>query len=102
MNQKDKIIKILSIDDHPLMREGVATIINSQNDMTLIAEAANGREALEKFRKLDPDIALMDLRLPDMSGIDAMIDILGQFPKAKIIILTMFEGDAEVQRALRC
>lgn len=94
-------IRVLSVDDHPLMHEGIAALINSQEDMALVAGASNGREGLEKFREFQPDIILMDLRLPDMSGIDAMIDILAEFPAAKIIILTMFEGDAEIKRALK-
>lgn len=94
-------IRVLSVDDHPLMHEGIAALINNQDDMSLVAEASNGRESLEKFREFQPDVTLMDLRLPDMSGIDAMIDILAEFPEAKIIILTMFEGDVEVKRALK-
>src|SRR5688500_9656011 len=94
-------IRVLSVDDHPLMHEGIAALINNQDDMSLVAEASNGREALEKFREFQPDVTLMDLRLPDMSGIDAMIDILAEFPEAKIIILTMFEGDVEIKRALK-
>jgi DNA-binding NarL/FixJ family response regulator len=94
-------IRVLSVDDQPLMHEGIAALINNQDDMSLIAEASNGREALEKFREFQPDVTLMDLRLPDMSGIDAMIDILAEFPEAKIIILTMFEGDVEIKRALK-
>jgi DNA-binding NarL/FixJ family response regulator len=93
-------IRIFSVDDHPLMHEGIAALINNQPDMTLVAEAANGGEALNEFRKHRPDVTLMDLRLPDMSGIDAMIEILKEFPEAKILMLTMFEGDVEIRRAL--
>jgi DNA-binding NarL/FixJ family response regulator len=93
-------IRIFSVDDHPLMHEGIAALINNQPDMTLIAEAASGGEALNEFRKHRPDVTLMDLRLPDMSGIDALIKILKEFPEAKILMLTMFEGDVEIRRAL--
>ncbi|HEY0460274.1 MAG TPA: response regulator transcription factor [Pyrinomonadaceae bacterium] len=99
MSNEQKI-RILCVDDHPLMQEGIAAIINNQSDMSLVGEAANGFEGLAKFRELLPDVTLMDLRLPDMSGIDAMIDILAESPNARIIILTMFEGDAEIKRAL--
>jgi DNA-binding NarL/FixJ family response regulator len=94
------VIKIFSVDDHPLMHEGIAALINNQPDMRLIAEAASGGEALNEFRKHRPDVTLMDLRLPDMSGIDALIKILKEFPEAKILMLTMFEGDVEIRRAL--
>ena len=94
-------IRILSVDDHPLMREGVAAMIKSQADMLLVAEAANGREAIRRFREHQPDVTLLDLRLPDMSGIDTLIAIRSEFPEARILMLTTFEGDAEIQRALR-
>ena len=93
-------IRVLSVDDHPLLREGLAAIINSQADMTLVAQAANAQEAIQQFRKYRPDITLMDLRLPDQSGIDALKAICSEFSDARIIMLTTFEGDVEVQRAL--
>jgi DNA-binding NarL/FixJ family response regulator len=93
-------IRVLCVDDHPLLREGIGTVINSQPDMKLVGEASNARDAVEQFRKHRPDVTLMDLRLPDMSGIDTMIAIRGEFPEARIIILTTFEGDVEIQRSL--
>jgi DNA-binding NarL/FixJ family response regulator len=94
-------IRVLTVDDHPLLREGIAAILNNEADMSLIAEASSGREAIQKFREHRPDVTLMDLRLPDLSGIDAMIAIRTEFPEARIIMLTTFEGDVEIQRALQ-
>jgi DNA-binding NarL/FixJ family response regulator len=100
MNDQRKI-RVFSVDDHPLLREGIAAIINSQTDMTLVAQASNGRDALQRFREHLPDVTLMDLRLPDMSGIDTVIAIRTEFADARIMMLTTFEGDAEIQRALK-
>ncbi|HEY8562542.1 MAG TPA: response regulator transcription factor [Pyrinomonadaceae bacterium] len=100
MSEATGQICILSVDDHPLLREGLLAIINSQDDMKMIAEASSGREGIEQFRAHRPDVTLMDLRLPDMSGIDAVLAIRGEFPQARIIILTTSEGDVEIQRAL--
>jgi DNA-binding NarL/FixJ family response regulator len=93
-------IRVFSVDDHPLLREGIAAIIDSQPDMLMVAQASTGREAIQQFREHRPDVTLMDLRMPDISGIDAMIAIRAEFSDARIVMLTTFEGDVEIQRAL--
>ncbi len=95
------VIRVLTADDHPLLREGVGALIASQGDMRLVAEASNGREAVEQFRSHRPDITLMDLQMPDMSGIDAIIAIRSEFPEARIIVLTTYAGDALCKRAMK-
>jgi DNA-binding NarL/FixJ family response regulator len=94
------VIRILSVDSHQLLREGVATIINRQPDMRLVSQASSGPEAIQQYRRHKPDVTLMDLRLPGVSGIDTLIAIRAEFPSACVVILTTFDGDVEVQRAL--
>ena len=91
----------MAVDDHPLLREGIAALVSNQSDMQLVAEASNGREAVEQFRKHHPDVTLMDLQMPEMSGIDAMGAIRNEFPDARIIVLTTYAGDVQVLRALK-
>jgi DNA-binding NarL/FixJ family response regulator len=94
-------IRILSVDDHPVLRQGVAALVAGQSDMSLVAEASNGREAIQQFRAHRPDVTLMDLQMPEMNGLDAMIAIRGEFPEARIIVLTTYLGDVQVLRALK-
>jgi DNA-binding NarL/FixJ family response regulator len=95
------VIRVLTVDDHPLFRDGIAALVGSEEDMELIAEASNGRESLDLFRKFQPDSTLMDLQMPEMNGLDAMIAIRGEFPDARVIVLTTYTGDVQVLRALK-
>ncbi|HKE27621.1 MAG TPA: response regulator transcription factor [Bryobacteraceae bacterium] len=95
----DKRIRVLSVDDHALIREGIASIITHQADMVLVSQASGGKDAIRQYREHRPDITLMDLRMPDLGGIDALLTIRAEFPEARVIILTTFESDEEVRRA---
>ena len=101
MTEEPGQIRILAVDDHALLREGIAGLVAGQSDMTLVAQASNGREAIHRFRTHRPDITLMDLQMPEMNGVDAMIAIRGEFPEARIIVLTTYTGDVQVLRALK-
>jgi DNA-binding NarL/FixJ family response regulator len=101
MSSDTPVVRILAVDDHPLLREGIAALIRNEPDMELVAEAANGREAIDQFRRVQPDVTLMDVQMPDMSGIDALIAIREEAPKAKIIVLTTYGGDALAMRAMK-
>ena len=101
MSANPDVIRILVVDDHPLLRSGVIALIGGQTDMTVIAEASNGREAIQQFRAQRPDVTLMDLQMPEMSGLDAIIAIRGEFSDARIIVLTTYAGDVQVVRALQ-
>lgn len=101
MTDDSKKIRILAVDDHPVLRQGIAALIADESDMTLVAQAANGREAIQYFRTHHPDVTLMDLQMPEMNGLDAMIAIRGEFPDARIIVLTTYTGDAQALRAIK-
>ncbi len=101
MSSDPSPIRILSVDDHPLIRQGVAGLVATQADMNLIAEATNGREAIQQFHRHRPDITLMDLQMPEMNGLDAIIAIRGEFPEARIIVLTTYAGDVQALRAIK-
>src|ERR1700675_599478 len=101
MSDDSKQIRILAVDDHSLLRQGIAALIADESDMALVAEAANGREAIQQFRAHRPDITLMDLQMPEMGGLDAIGAIRGEFPEASIIVLTTYAGDAQALRAMQ-
>src|ERR1700761_1287486 len=98
MSIDPSLIRILTVDDHPLLRKGIAALVNAEPDLKLIAEAANGREAIEAFRTHRPDVALMDLQMPDVDGLEAIEVIRKEFPEARIIVLTTYSGDVQVLR----
>ena len=101
MSGEGGAIRIMAVDDHELLREGIAALVAGQADMSLVAEASTGREAIQQFRAHHPDVTLMDLQMPEMGGVDAMIAIRDEFPEARIIVLTTYAGDAQVLRALK-
>jgi DNA-binding NarL/FixJ family response regulator len=101
MSAESGVIRIMAADDHPLLRQGIASLVADESDITLVAEASNGREAIQQFRAHRPDVTLMDLQMPEMNGIDATIAIRGEFPDAQIIVLTTYTGDVQVLRALK-
>jgi DNA-binding NarL/FixJ family response regulator len=97
----DRKIRVLTVDDHPVVRNGIAGLVGDQADMVLVGEASNGREAIQQFRTHKPDVTLMDLRMPELNGIDAIIAIRGEFPHARVIVLTTYMGDVQIVRALK-
>lgn len=101
MSQDANAIRILVVDDHPVVHEGVDALVRRQRDMRIVAQATNGREAIQQFRTQRPDVTLMDLQMPEMNGLDALMAIRGEFPEARIIVLTTYAGDAQVLRAIK-
>jgi DNA-binding NarL/FixJ family response regulator len=101
MSSREGLIRVLCVDDHPVFRQGIAALIEGQEDMAVVAEASNGREAIQQFRAHRPDVTLMDLQMPEMSGIDTISAIRGEFPQARIVVLTTYSGDVQVMRALK-
>ena len=101
MNAGEDLIRILTVDDHPLFRNGIAALLATQPDMTLVAEASNGREAIQQFRAHRPDVTLMDLQMPEMNGLEALMAIRGEFPEARVIMLTTYSGDVQVMRSMQ-
>ena len=101
MSEASHQIRILAVDDHVLVREGIAALIGSESELTLVAEASNGREAIQQFRAHRPDVTIMDLQMPEMNGLDAIFAIRAEFPDAKIIVLTTYKGDVQILRALK-
>src|SRR6266436_10234681 len=101
MSSDSKVIRILTVDDHPLLREGIAALVRAEVDMSVVAEADDGAEAIEKFRLHRPDVTLMDVEMPSVNGIEAISKIRSEFPDARIIVLTTYSGDATVVRALK-
>jgi DNA-binding NarL/FixJ family response regulator len=101
MSSAPSSIRVMAVDDHPLLREGISGLVAGQSDMKLVGEASNGREAIQQFRKHRPDVTLMDMHMPEMNGVDAIIAIRNEFPEARIIVLTTYAGDVQVQRALQ-
>lgn len=101
MSEAPKQIRVLAVDDHALVRQGIAVLVATQPDMTLVGEATNGRDAIQQFRTHRPDVTLMDLQMPEMNGLDAIVAIRGEFPNAKILVLTTYKGDVQILRALK-
>ncbi len=101
MSTGANLIRVLSVDDHPVLREGIAALVNAESDMKVVAEAANGQEAVEKFRLIRPDVTLLDLQMPVLNGIEALTRIRTEFPNSRVIVLTTYSGDAQVMRALK-
>src|SRR5262249_25504269 len=101
MSNPNTLIRILTVDDHPVLRKGIAALVNSEPDMKLIAEASNGQEAVEMFRSHRPDITIMDLQMPELNGTEAILEIQKEFPDARIVVLTTYNGDSQVLKALK-